>query len=137
MSMRQIEARIAVLQRRFADSLAVVRARRVAEEFCDKWAAAKDKKKSLPSITDAVPMLRQAGVRNTTLIDLNQYFGSCRNDDRCPDVAGFLHTALAKPPLRRPPPRRAPLGCPRQRPPRVPPRAPLLRRLPHPVLKGL
>ncbi len=99
MSLSVIRNLINTLQRKFARELAVVRARRVAEKFCDQWAAARNSKKPLPDFFVATGMLRREGVSGATFVELNQYLNECRKEGRSPEVPEFLHSVLCKPPF--------------------------------------
>ncbi len=91
--------RIRSLQRRLAKDLAIIRLRRLAQEFCDDYedAASDDPPAShleLDRMGSAfIPCIGKAGFRLSTFMALRKYLERCLDDKRLPeprDIVGSL-----------------------------------------------
>ena len=96
MSIARLRNQLEALERKLALPLAVVRAKRVAQDICDHWAKAQAENKPLPTPFEVVQMAREAGIRYASFMDLNLYIQRCLKEKRSPEPEGFLHSVLPR-----------------------------------------
>ena len=96
MSIARLRNQLEALERKLALPLAVVRAKRVAQDICDRWAKAQSENKPLPTPFEVVQMAREAGIRYASFMDLNLYIQRCLKEKRSPEPEGFLHSVLPR-----------------------------------------
>ena len=86
--MHALRSRVNALRRRMALELAVVRLRRVAQEFCVQWTVAR---------SDSHPFVRrvvQAGFRLPTFMAVHNYLDRCRSQNATPDSDEIVRSLL-------------------------------------------
>ena len=96
MSLSQIRSRIQVLERQFADAIAVVRARRVAEDLCHQWARSVAEEQPLPTDFEFCQKLPDAGIRNGNWHALHRYIVRCHDNNECPTPWEVLKAFLPR-----------------------------------------
>ena len=96
MSIARLRNQLEALERKLALPLAVIRAKRVAQDICDHWAKAQADQKPLPTPFEVVQMAREAGIRYASFMDLNLYIQRCLKEKRSPEPEGFLHSVLPR-----------------------------------------
>ena len=107
--------RLEAPDRKLALILAVVRARRAAEDVFNDRSVALTDRKPLPTASQVVKRVRDDGIRDAAFMDLQQYIKRCPDEDRCPEPEGILNSpipracknGLIRGALRRDPPPRA------------------------------
>ena len=96
MSFSRLRNRLKALERGLALPLAVIRARPVAQDLCEQWAATQAEQKTLPTPFQIVQKVREAGIRNASFMDLHQYIQRCLDRNSCPEPGGFLNSLLPR-----------------------------------------
>ena len=91
--------RIRSLQRRLAKDLAIIRLRRLAQEFCDDYEEAVNDDPPASHLeldrmgSAFIPSIGKAGFRLSTFMALRKYLERCLDDNRLPnprDIVGSL-----------------------------------------------
>ena len=92
--MRSLQARVRALQRILAPELAVVRLRRLSEEFCIESTVVQAKGEP-PSHPHAfIRRVASAGFRLSTFMAVHKYLERCRDRNDLPDVEDLLHALI-------------------------------------------
>ncbi len=98
-SFNSIWRRIRSLQRRLAKDLAIIRLRRLAEDFCDDYEDAVNDDPPASHLeldrmgSAFIPSIGKAGFRLSTFMALRKYLERCLDDKRLPeprDIVGSL-----------------------------------------------
>ena len=92
--MRALQARVRALQRTLAKELAVVRLRRLSEEFCIESSV--DQASGKPPSHPHAFILRvaSAGFRLQSFMAAHKYLERCRIENLLPDREGLLHSLI-------------------------------------------
>ena len=92
--MRSLQARVRALQRILAPELAVVRLRRLSEEFCIESSVVQANGQP-PSHPHAfIRRVASAGFRLSTFMAVHKYLERCRDRDDLPDPEDLLHALI-------------------------------------------
>ena len=92
--MRSLQARVRALQRILAPELAVVRLRRLSEEFCIESSVVQANGQP-PSHPHAfIRRVVSAGFRLSTFMAVHKYLERCRDRDDLPDPEDLLHALI-------------------------------------------
>ena len=92
--MRSLQARVRALQRILAPELAVVRLRRLSEEFCIESTVAHANGEP-PSHPQAfIRRVASAGFRLSTFMAVHKYLERCRVNNNLPDREDLLHALI-------------------------------------------
>ena len=92
--MRALQARVRTLQRILAPELAVVRLRRLSEEFCIESTVA-HANGQLPSHPHAfIRRVAAAGFRLQSFMAVHKYLERCRDRNDLPDPEDLLHALI-------------------------------------------
>ena len=92
--MGELRARVRALQRKMALELAIVRLRRVVEEFRLKWFVALTDNKPLPEPRSFRFRLVKAGLRLPTFMEVNKYLEKLRREKVEIDNHELLRTLI-------------------------------------------
>ncbi len=92
MSLHHLRRRVDALRRKLAPELAVIRLRRLAEEFCDQWAVADHQEAAQPH--PFIKRVADAGFRLPTFMALHKYLERCRNANEHPQPRQIVGTLL-------------------------------------------
>ena len=92
--MRSLQARVRVLQRMLAPELAVVRLRRLSEDFCIESTVdqANGEPPSYPHVF--IQRVAAAGFRLPSFMAVHKYLERCRVNNDLPDREGLLHSLI-------------------------------------------
>ena len=99
-SFASIPRRLRALEKRLAKDLAIVRLRRVAEDFCDDYEDAVSDDPPASSheldemVTDFIPEIAKAGYRLCTFMSLRKYLERCMADKKVPEPRGIVGNLL-------------------------------------------
>ena len=92
--MRSLQARVRALQRILAKELAVVRLRRLSEEFCIESSVGRADRQP-PSHPQAfIQRVASAGFRLPSFMAVHKYLERCRFEDVLPDSEDLLHSLI-------------------------------------------
>ena len=93
--MNDLRRRVNALRRKMARKLAVVRLRRLADEFSLQWAAAiADRRPALESHPFVRRLVDDAGFRLPTFMALHKYLDHCRRQDAIPRPVEIVRSLL-------------------------------------------
>ena len=79
MTISQIRRRIDALKRRFANELAIIKARRIAESIVDDWVPSQP-----PDPSRVIKRFADANCRSSTFGNLHGLINDCRRRDKIP-----------------------------------------------------
>ena len=92
--MRSLQARVRALQRKLAKELAVVRLRRLSEEFCIESSVVQASGQP-PSHPHAfIQRVASAGFRLPSFMVVHKYLGRCRDRNDLPDREDLLRALI-------------------------------------------
>ena len=94
MSLSHIRSRIEALERKFADAITVVRARRVAEEMCHQWARNVAERQPLPEEFEFCRKLPDAGIASGDWFALRRYVARRLENNDFPNPWDMLKVFL-------------------------------------------
>ena len=92
--MNDLRRRVNALRRKMARKLAVVRLRRLAEEFCLQWTVARADRRPAPESHPFILRVVQAGFRLPTFMAAHNYLDRCRRQKTLPDCNALLRSLL-------------------------------------------
>ena len=92
--MRSLQARVRALQRKLAKELAVVRLRRLSEEFCLQSSAIQANGQPQPHPHAFIQRVASAGFRLPSFMAAHKYLERCRAKDVLPDREDLLHSLI-------------------------------------------
>ena len=92
--MNDLKRRVNALRRKMALALAVVRLRRLADEFSLQWAAAIADRRPAPGFHPFVSQLVDAGFRLPTLMALHKNLDRCRRQNTIPRPEEIVRSLL-------------------------------------------
>ena len=94
MALTHIRSRIEALERKFALPLAVVRARRVADQICEEWTVAQANNKPLLTPQQCVRRMADAHVSSKTFSAFHRYIERCITGNDPPGSKPMLQALL-------------------------------------------
>ena len=94
--MYELRRRINALRRKLAIPLAVVRLRRLAQEFCIESNVARSERQPQPESHPFIKRVADAGFRLPTFLAVHKYLERCRTQNTLPDPHGLVHTLLPR-----------------------------------------
>ena len=92
--MNALRARVYALRRKMALALAVLRIRRMADEFCLQWTVAVADRRTLPGCHAFVRRVVSAGFRLPTFMAVHKYLNRCRSQNAIPETEDLLNAFL-------------------------------------------
>ena len=92
--MRALRARVRALQRTMARELAVVRLRRLSEEFCIESSVVRANGQPAPQPHAFIQRVASAGFRLPSFMAAHQYLERCRVKDILPDREDLLRSLV-------------------------------------------
>ena len=92
--MRSLQARVRALQRILAPELAVVRLRRLSEEFCIESTVAHANGQPPAQPHAFIQRVASAGFRLPSFMAVHKYLERCRDRNDLPDVEDLLHALI-------------------------------------------
>ena len=92
--MRALQARVRALQRILAPELAVVRLRRLSEEFCIESSVVQANGEPPSDPHAFIRRVASAGFRLSTFMAVHKYLERCRDRNDLPDPEGLLHALI-------------------------------------------
>ena len=92
--MRSLQARVRALQRILAPELAVVRLRRLSEEFCIESSVGRADRQPPSHAHVFIQRVASAGFRLSTFMAVHKYLERCRDRDDLPDPEDLLHALI-------------------------------------------
>ena len=92
--MRSLQARVRALQRILAKELAVVRLRRLSEEFCIESSVARADRQPPSHPHVFIQRVASAGFRLPSFMAVHKYLERCRFEDVLPDSKDLLHSLI-------------------------------------------
>ena len=93
--MNALRARVYALRRKMARALAVLRIRRMADEFCLQWSIAVSYRRTPPP--ESRPFILRvvaAGFRLPNFMDVHRYLDRCRSENAVPETEDLLKAFL-------------------------------------------
>ena len=96
MSLAQLQREVNAIQRRLIRELRVVRARRVAEDYCDLWADLVSRKKLPPDPFRLLKKLFQHTRSPGDFAAADSYLNRCREQRHLPHPDGILFRLLPR-----------------------------------------
>ena len=92
--MAALRARVRALQRTLAKELAVVRLRRLSEEFCIESSAGQANGQPRPQPHAFIQRVASAGFRLPSFMAVHKYLERCRDKDNLPDREDLLRSLV-------------------------------------------
>ena len=92
--MYALRSRVNALRRKMALELAVVRLRRLAQEYCVQWTVALADRRAAPESHAFVRRVVDAGFRLPTFMAVHNYLNGCRSRSAIPECDGLLRSLL-------------------------------------------
>ena len=92
--MYALRSRVNALRRKMALELAVVRLRRLAQEYCLQWTVALADRRPAPESHPFILRVADAGFRLPTFMAAHNYLNRCLRQDTLPDCDGLLRSLL-------------------------------------------
>ena len=92
--MRSLQARVRALQRILAPELAVVRLRRLSEDFCIESSVARADRQPPSHPHVFIQRVASAGFRLPSFMATHKYLERCRGNNNLPDSEDLLHTLI-------------------------------------------
>ena len=92
--MRSLQARVRALQRILAPELAVVRLRRLSEEFCIESSVGQASGQPQPHPHAFIQRVAAAGFRLPSFMAVHKYLERCRDRNDLPDREDLLHALI-------------------------------------------
>ena len=92
--MGSLQARVRALQRMLAPELAVVRLRRLSEEFCIESTVVQANGEPPPHPHAFIRRVASAGFQLSTFMAVHKYIERCRDRDDLPDPEDLLHALI-------------------------------------------
>ena len=100
-TLSQLRRRVDALERKYAKELAVVRLRRLADEFSHQWTNALYQRRPTPQPQPFIRLIAKSGYRLKTFVALDLYLERCSKEERVPDSLGIISSLLPKMPFDR------------------------------------
>ena len=100
-TLSQLRRRVDALKRKYAKELAVVRLRRLAQEFSHQWARDVAERRPAPQPQPFIRRIAQHGFRLNTFMALHLYLERCRREADIPDSLGIISNLLPQIPFER------------------------------------
>ena len=92
--MRSLQARVRALQRILAPELAIVRLRRLSEEFCIESTVAHANGEPPAQPHAFIQSVASAGFRLPSFMAVHKYLERCQDKNDLPDVEDLLHALI-------------------------------------------
>ena len=92
--MRALQARVRALQRKMAKELAVVRLRRLSEEFCIESSVVRANGQPAPQPHAFIQGVASAGFRLPSFMAVHKYLERCRVKNILPDREDLLRSLI-------------------------------------------
>ncbi len=92
--MNALRRRVNALRRKLAIPLAIVRIRRLAQEFCVQSTVARAERQPTPEPHSFVRQLVDAGFRLPTFMAVHRYLDRCRTQNTIPDSYQLLRSII-------------------------------------------
>ena len=92
--MRSLQARVRALQRILAPELAIVRLRRLSEEFCIESSVVQANGESPSHPNVFIRRVASAGFRLPSFMAVHKYLERCRDRNDLPDPEDLLHALI-------------------------------------------
>ncbi len=99
LTLSQLRRRVDALKRKYAKELAVVRLRRLADQYSQQWACDISDRKPAPQSQPFIRQIAQSGYRLKTFAALDIYLKHCRERGDIPDSLGVISRLLPKIPF--------------------------------------
>ena len=93
-SLSEIRRQVDALRRRLAPELAVLRLRKLAEEFCCQWDTAIANHRQTPEPHPFILRIAGAGFRLNTFMALHKYLDRCREGNSHPQPRDIVSNLL-------------------------------------------
>ena len=97
-TLSQIRRRVDALKRKLAVPLAVLRLRRLSDDFIDQWRFATGERLPLPETHPFILRIARSGFRFNTFTSLHLYLERCRSQEEIPDDFGIISRLLPQVP---------------------------------------
>ncbi len=92
--MNAVRARVYAVRRKMALPLAVLRLRRMADEFCLEWNVAIAYPRPLPETHPFIHRVVAAGFRLPNFMSVHRYLDRCRSRNTVPEAEDLLRVFL-------------------------------------------
>ena len=92
--MNALRSRVNALRRKMAIPLAIVRLRRLAQEFCLQSTVARADRRPAPEPHSFVRRVVDAGFHLPTFMAVHQYLDRCRTQNTIPDSGQLLRSLI-------------------------------------------
>ena len=89
-----LRRRVDALLRKYAKEVAVVRLRRLTQEYSLEWTVAVADRQSPPETHPFILRVADAGFRLTTFMSVHKYLERCRNQNNVPDSTKMVQALL-------------------------------------------
>ena len=100
-TLSQLRRRVDALKRKYARELAVVRLRRLADEFSHQWTRDVGERKPAPQPQPFIRRIAKSGYRLKTFAALGIYLERCQEQGTIPDSLGIISSLLPRIPFDR------------------------------------
>ena len=97
-TLSQIRRRVDALKRKLAVPLAVLRLRRLSDDFIDQWRFATGERLPLPETHTFILRIARSGFRFNTFTSLHLYLERCRSQGEIPDDLAIISRLLPQVP---------------------------------------
>ncbi len=92
--LRSLRARVNALRRKMAPALAIVRVRRMADDYCHRWFVATSNHELPPDPQRLIQGLGRAGLRLPSFASANNFLADCRRGNTEPDPQRLVAVLL-------------------------------------------
>ena len=89
-----LRRRVDAILRKYAKEVAVVRLRRLSQEFSTQWTVAVAEQQPRPDTHSFILRVAAAGFRLTTFMSVHKYLESCRNEHTVPEKDKMVQALL-------------------------------------------
>ena len=92
--LRALRARVNALRRKMVHALAIVRVRRMADDYCHRWFVATSNSELPPDPHRLIQRLGRAGLRLPSFATANNFLHDCRREKTAPDPERLIRILL-------------------------------------------
>ena len=92
--LKALRARVNALRRKMVHALAIVKVRRMADDYCRTWFVAKSNHELPPDPHRLIQGLAQAGLRLPSFASANNFLYDCRRRKADPDPERLVNVLL-------------------------------------------
>ena len=89
-----LRRRVDALLRKYAKEVAILRVRRLADEYSRQWTVAVADRQPLPDTHSFILRVAAAGFRLTTFMSVHKYLEECRNEHTVPEKDKMVQALL-------------------------------------------